>query len=550
MKIMEVFLPLPQWRRAELLHVYCNKVLRIYKKDLETCFDKTFADYGSFKSMRKFLLKKLINDKNEEMAKIIYYILKKEAWPKVVTTSFDISYEADSGTLKEEDFDTLYDIILARPKFELNKIILYYDKIFVKNIMYDRKHDLQFLNYLTKMKENKKNISNLEIHLHYNKHLEKNKNENVEIYDILIRRVETNDRLFSNEGFKEISNQIISFCDNISNIIKGDLSIGENGVASSFTHAFAVLIINSDFKSESVSEFANEFFNKCIGESKDFQETQKRKAKLQRSITIVGESKGLELPEYIKRMLIITGLAGNKKYREDLANRMKHYIEKDNMNLTDFIVIHYGTDMFQILKSMDGLFAEEKINEDLALRESVELKIKNVHLDIQLKEEELKNKGKKDELKNKIKEIELGNEIEKKKLREVEFKKKLKEEMKVEERLKNRVSEEQIGLIRGNVEGYKKDLFNLKKEVFELNMELKGMEVKSKMKDNDLKMESLEEELKNVKSEELKKGLEEDLMKLKLEREELEQKLEQTELKSNHRKAKCRIDELISKRYN
>jgi len=54
------------------------------------------------------------------------------------------------------------------------------------------------------MKENKKNISNLEIHLHYNKHLEKNKNENVEIYDILIRRVETNDRLFSNEGFKEV----------------------------------------------------------------------------------------------------------------------------------------------------------------------------------------------------------------------------------------------------------------------------------------------------------------------------------------------------------
>ena len=31
MKIMEVFLPLPQWRRAELLHVYCNKVLEIYK---------------------------------------------------------------------------------------------------------------------------------------------------------------------------------------------------------------------------------------------------------------------------------------------------------------------------------------------------------------------------------------------------------------------------------------------------------------------------------------------------------------------------------------
>nr|CAD2134165.1 unnamed protein product [Meloidogyne enterolobii] len=137
---------------------------------------------------------------------------------------------------------------------------------------------------------------------------------------------------FMRSGMRLISNQIISFCDNISNIIKGDLSIDENGVASSFTHAFAVLIINSDYKSESVSEFANEFFNKCIGESKDFQETQKRKAKLQRSITIVGESKGLELPEYIKRMLIITGLAGKKKYREDLANRMKHYIEKDNMS--------------------------------------------------------------------------------------------------------------------------------------------------------------------------------------------------------------------------
>nr|CAD2188640.1 unnamed protein product [Meloidogyne enterolobii] len=465
------------------------------------------------------------------MAKIIYSILIK-----------------DSDTLNENDFDTLYDIILARPKFELNKIILHYDKILAMNIMRDvRKYEV-FINYMKKMRENKKNISNLEIHLHYNKHLEKNKNENVEIFDILIRRVETNDKLFSNEGFKEISNQIISFCDNISNIIKGDLSIDENGVASSFTHAFAVLIINSDFKSESVSEFANEFFNKCLGESKDFQEGQKRKVKLQRSITIVGESKGLELPEYIKRMLIITGLAGKKKYREDLANRMKHYIEKDNMNLTDLIVIHYGTDVFQILKSMDELFAEEKINEDLALRESVELKIKNVHLDIQLKEEELKNKDRKDELRNKIKEIELGNEIEAKKLREVELKKKFKEEIKVEERLRNKVSEEQISLIRGNVEGYKKDLFNLKKEVFELNMELKGMEVKNKMKDNALKIGSLEEKLKNVKSEELKKGLEEDLMKLKLEREELGKKLEQTELKSNHRKAKWRIDELISKR--
>nr|CAD2157972.1 unnamed protein product [Meloidogyne enterolobii] len=77
MKIMEVFLPLPQWRREELLHVYCNKVLRIYNMDLETCFEKTFADYQSLRSIRKFLLKKLINDKNEEMAKIIYYILKK-----------------------------------------------------------------------------------------------------------------------------------------------------------------------------------------------------------------------------------------------------------------------------------------------------------------------------------------------------------------------------------------------------------------------------------------------------------------------------------------
>jgi len=45
--------------------------------DLETCFEKTFADYQSLRSIRKFLLKKLINDKNEEMAKIIYSILIK-----------------------------------------------------------------------------------------------------------------------------------------------------------------------------------------------------------------------------------------------------------------------------------------------------------------------------------------------------------------------------------------------------------------------------------------------------------------------------------------
>ncbi|CAK5100248.1 unnamed protein product [Meloidogyne enterolobii] len=72
------------------------------------------------------------------------------------------------------------------------------------SIMGDSRKYEVFIPYMKKMRENNNKISNLEIHLHYNKHLEKNKNENVEIYDILIRRVETNDELFSNEVFKMV----------------------------------------------------------------------------------------------------------------------------------------------------------------------------------------------------------------------------------------------------------------------------------------------------------------------------------------------------------
>uniref|UniRef100_A0A1I8BT21 Uncharacterized protein n=1 Tax=Meloidogyne hapla TaxID=6305 RepID=A0A1I8BT21_MELHA len=520
MKMLEVFLPLPQWRRAETALLFCENELDMDTQDLNKCLENIFADYTSYKSMRTKLLTKLIKDKNEELATIIYHILLEDS----------------------SDFDTLYDIILARPKFELQKIIFHYNKIYeIKKL-----ENPELQNFITNFEENNKSNSVLEMHLKYKKQLE-NKNEIVEIYDILIKRVETNNKIFDDNGFKKISTQIITFCDNFNNNIKGDITVDDNGVSFSFTHAFAALLINLEFKSKSVLEFSDELFNKCNKEccKQEITETLKKKTKFQKTINIFkalfvskqkqnlpdikpdNKTKGIELPEYMKRMLIITGLAGKKKYREDIANRMKHYIdEKEFEKLINLIVIHYGSDIFEAVKIMEELFEKESTQEELLIKESVELKTEGVKIMMKLKEEKLTNKEKKEELKNKIEEIEL----EEMKLKEVELKKRLKEEKKMEENMKNKLKEEQLNELRNNVESFKTDLFRIKEDIFEVNMKIRAKDLNNKLKEIKMKMEKIQEKLKNEKP---VKELEERLKNQKMDEEKLKEELEEAELKNN-----------------
>ncbi|KAF7635466.1 ZnMc domain-containing protein [Meloidogyne graminicola] len=132
--------------------------------DLENCFNRLFPIKGRKNSK---LLELLIIDKSEALAERL----------------FDNLSSKESNT----DFDTLYDIILASPKFELQKIIKFYSK--------------KKLEHLTAVSEknNLSNISKLEEHLHYKKQLENDKEKN-EVWKILIERVNSvNKGVFSED---------------------------------------------------------------------------------------------------------------------------------------------------------------------------------------------------------------------------------------------------------------------------------------------------------------------------------------------------------------
>ncbi|CAK5100261.1 unnamed protein product [Meloidogyne enterolobii] len=107
------------------------------------------------------------------------------------------------------------------------------------------------------------------------------------------------------ENFEKISNEIISFCENFGKNIEN-----KNYNASNFIKYFARLLSIFEFKSKKAEEFGKKFTMKCRG-----------------IIKIKNQNNEI-LPEYIKRMLIITGLAGKGQYNEDIANRINYYNEK------------------------------------------------------------------------------------------------------------------------------------------------------------------------------------------------------------------------------
>ncbi|CAK5102154.1 unnamed protein product [Meloidogyne enterolobii] len=297
--INNLFLPLPQRRRAETAILYCKNVLKLETDNLNECLKKLFEEYNSPEIKRSELLELLIVDKSEALAERLFYTLNSESI----------------------DFDTLYDIILARPKFELKKIIEIYDsepekeldkveetdkneKKFFGNPFWNKKEDKLPENPYADNQDTKKEKVKLGKVL-----LDKKKadQDNKELWDIIINRVKYVTIMDPSgyENFEKISNEILSFCENFVKNIENN-----NYNTSNFIKYFARLLSIFEFKSKKAEEFGKKFTIKCKG------------------IIKMKNQNNEILPEYIKRMLIITGLAGKGQYNEDIANRINYYNEK------------------------------------------------------------------------------------------------------------------------------------------------------------------------------------------------------------------------------
>uniref|UniRef100_A0A915MX01 Uncharacterized protein n=1 Tax=Meloidogyne javanica TaxID=6303 RepID=A0A915MX01_MELJA len=171
--INNLFLPLPQWRRAETAMAYCKNVTDLENDNLNGCLKILFKDYSVDPTIKRSeLLELLIVDKSEALAE------------------------------QSVDFDILYDIILARPKFELKKIIEIYDsepekevdkvendkngKKFFGNLFWNKKEDKQPENkYADKLDTNEEKVKLGKLLLDKKKADQNNE----ELWDIIINRV-------------------------------------------------------------------------------------------------------------------------------------------------------------------------------------------------------------------------------------------------------------------------------------------------------------------------------------------------------------------------
>nr|CAD2134171.1 unnamed protein product [Meloidogyne enterolobii] len=251
-------------------------------------------------------------------------------------------------------------------------------------------------------------------------------------------------------------------------------------------------------------------------------------------------------------MLIITGLAGNKQYNEDMVNRIKHYNNNLELeSLLSFVVIHHGSDLLLTTKLMNIGATEFKLTKNDELINFGEKKVKD---------ESSKINGKLSESKNKLKKIEL-KEIESDK---VQFKIKLNdsknvanEELKEEfinlkyEEILNKLNLRQAELYEEISELDTEDMkmgkkllkeFNNSKEKIkqmvdgkkEMMEELKKINFEEDEEDEKVVIEKMGEELRKIriKEEKLKEEYEEKLEgKKKGIEEEKELKLEEDELK-------------------
>nr|CAD2188637.1 unnamed protein product [Meloidogyne enterolobii] len=269
-----------KWKLNKIRRVVLKKIFNEFNQDP---LEELLKDNIDEKRERSELLELLIKDRSESLAERLYSTV-------------------NSNPI---DFDSLYDIILARPKFELKKIIEKDDKIRPK----------------------------LEKYLSDNK---EQQNENDAIWDILINRVKFVEKntTFDKEEFDEMGKRTISLCKELNEKFI-DKVVKEEDLIQ-LTSSIGVLLNSFEFMESSIYNF-----EECEGIIFDKQ-----------------------FPEYMGRMLIISGLARKRDYYSDIADRMIKYIENGKYEeLLTFVVIHHGNNFVEIAKILkDKIITHEKAN--------------------------------------------------------------------------------------------------------------------------------------------------------------------------------------------
>nr|CAD2157982.1 unnamed protein product [Meloidogyne enterolobii] len=265
-------------------------------------------------------------------------------------------------------------------------------------------------NEFEKMKEMKKNkqVSKLYDYLSYKQSLTIHQEEMTEIWEILIKRVESvqNDKFFAGE-FPEIFNKIKEFCNDPS-------------IDNELTKHLKDIMIRLEFKSDIAASFVKDFPKNCM-----------------RKIL-----KNQRLPKYIKRMMIVSGFAGKDQYYDDITNRIMSYNENGKYEeLLSMVVIHFGNDFSKIITIL-----KQKLNEYKEKIEKLEDEIEEItaeDLDI--------TKKRTKELEKKLEELKMMKEKHFEESRTLKLKSPMTEEssnreeyVKEEEKLKNELEEIKI----------------------------------------------------------------------------------------------------------
>uniref|UniRef100_A0A915MXX2 Uncharacterized protein n=1 Tax=Meloidogyne javanica TaxID=6303 RepID=A0A915MXX2_MELJA len=174
---------------------------------------------------------------------------------------------------------------------------------------------------------------------------------------------------------EKISEKILKLCDEPTKVNYDEV----------LTEAFTEILINFEMSSDIVSSFVKKF-KKC---GKKFFETPSNES--QNSIqnnNIVHEgdrknegAKTKGLPEYMKRMLIITGFAGNEQYMEDTTNRIINYIFSEKFEeLLSLVLIHYGNDFVRLLQFLGEKMKKYKVEGKILQSEFSKTSIEDVGL--------------------------------------------------------------------------------------------------------------------------------------------------------------------------
>nr|CAD2208709.1 unnamed protein product [Meloidogyne enterolobii] len=146
-----------------------------------------------------------------------------------------------------------------------------------------------------------------------------------EIWQILINRVRSvSDKLiFDEDEVRKVYSRMNSLCDETT-------KENDPGMLVPF---FETLLLTFECKSEIMTELSKDFekCRKSVGKERNIMETlMERFWKPQKYIKSILLSYSKEIPDYMKRMIAITGLAGQRMYNEDIAKRIKSYIEGQN----------------------------------------------------------------------------------------------------------------------------------------------------------------------------------------------------------------------------